>query len=117
MRNLLQRGGETPEEWEREVGSLGCLPFAVLGMPGNLGTVTRTLFLLLLAPGWVRTALQQLCLGTAASCFDVCEGFGPRDSSRLPPAPEFPREVGQGDVNVLGNLDNGLSSRPRGCPV
>ncbi|CAN8200821.1 unnamed protein product [Coccothraustes coccothraustes] len=37
----------------------GSLPFAVLGMPGNLGTVTRTLFLLLLVPGWVE---PQACM-------------------------------------------------------
>lgn len=61
-------------------GIPGSLPFPVLGMPGSLGTVTRTLFLFLLVPGWVCTALQQLCLGTAASCFDACKGFGLRDS-------------------------------------
>lgn len=58
----------------------GSLPFPVVGMPGSLGTVIRTLFFFLLVPGWVRTALQQLCLGTAAYCFDACEGFGLRDS-------------------------------------
>lgn len=56
-----ERGG-TPEEKEQVRQQRESLPVPLLEMSGNVGTVTWTLFLFLLAPGWVRIALQHLCL-------------------------------------------------------